>query len=198
MSTRAGARKPRDYQTLSTPEVTPEVPDDAERWALPRVRTALSAADVVARLDRAARRGGLPGFETEGSGDFRVAVFGNPFDRELVATIAESDGGSEIAFRPTLQRKAPTVLIASVVISIWPGIEFVDILTPTSWWPTWTWYLPLVIVPTVLMAPGMWKKSEKAAAQHAREQITTIAKRVEGEVVPDSGAPRREEHGEVG
>ena len=58
-----------------------------------------------------------------------------------------------------------------------------DILTPASWWPTWTWYLPLVIVPTVLMAPGMWKKSERAAAEHAREQITTIAKRVEGEVV---------------
>lgn len=183
MGARAGAQKSPDYQTLSTTDSTPTVPDDADRWALPAVRTALSAEEIVACLDKAARRGGLPGFETSGAGDFRVAVFGNPFDRELVGTISVVDGGSEIAFRPTLLRKAPAVMLASVAVSIWPGIAFVDILTPASWWPTWTWYLPLVIVPTVLMAPGMWKKSERAAAQHAREQIATIAKRVEGEVV---------------
>ena len=160
-----------------------ESENNAARWELPAVRTAHSAEIVVEKLDRAARRGKLPGFESDGDGDFRVAVFGNPFDRELVATIEESDGGSVIRFAPKLLRKAPVVLGLSVVLSIWPGIEFVDILTPTSWWATWTWYLPLVIVPTALMVPGMWKKSEKAAALHAREQIGTIAKRVDGEVV---------------
>jgi len=167
---------------LSTPEATTDENLDAGRWALPVVRTPLGPDEVVSRLDRAARRGGLPGFETEGVGDFRVAVFGNPFDRELVATISGCDGGSEVRFAPKLLRKAPAILLISVVVSVWPGIEFVDILTPTSWWPTWTWYLPLVIIPTLLMAPGMWKKSERAAALHAREQIGVIAKRVEGEV----------------
>jgi len=174
-------RKARDYQTLSTPDTKPDTNQD--RWALPVVRTELGPDEILSRLDRAARRGGLPGFETDGAGDFRVAVFGNPFDRELVASISPAGDGSEIRFRPALLRKAPTILLASVAVSIWPGIEFVDILTPTSWWPTWTWYLPLVIVPPILMAPGMWKKSETAAAKHAREQISVIAKRVEGEII---------------
>lgn len=170
-------------------ETSPEKQIDAPAavdpggWSLPVVRTGLSRAEIVERLDKAARRGGLPGFETAGDGDFRVAVFGKPFDRELVARVEESAGESVIRFAPRLLKKAPLILIVSVVLSVWPGIEFVDILTPASWWPTWTWYLPLVIVPTVLMAPGMWKKSEAAAVGHAREQIGVIAKRVEGEVV---------------
>lgn len=160
------------------------VDNGAARWELPVVRTPASCEAVVEKLDRAARQGKLPGFETAGPGDFRVAVFGSPFDRELVASVEEGASGSEIRFAPRLLRKAPAVMLGSVAVSIWPGIAFVDILVPAGWWPTWTWYLPLVIVPTVLMAPGMWKKSEKAAAAHALEQIGTIARRVDGEVVP--------------
>ena len=175
------------YQTLSAP-----TPDNADRaaeapgWdALPAVRCGLTPDEVIHKLDRAARRGTLPGFEPSGDGGFRVAVFGNPFDRELAATVTAAEGGSLIRCEPTLNRKAPLVLLVSVLVSIWPGVALVDTMIPASWgwWPTWTWYLPLVIVPTVLMLPGMWKKSEAAARAHALEQLGAIAKRTSGELI---------------
>lgn len=151
------------------------------RWDLPVVKTPLSPDAVIEKLDRAARRGTLPGFEPE-EGGFRVAVFGQPFDRELHARLTPTEDGCEISFSPALRAKAPVVLLVSVLISIWPGVALVDTMIPArwGWWPTWTWYLPLVIVPTVLMFPGMWKKSERAAAAHAREQIQAVASRTEG------------------
>ncbi len=166
------------------PELT-----DGLRWALPRLKTRLSRDEILTTLDRTARQGKLPGFETDPPGDFRVAAFGSPFDRELVAEISARGDGSEVRFSPRLLRKAPLVLIASVVVSIWPGVEFVDALIPASWrwWPTWTWYLPLVIVPTALMLPGLWRKSENASAEHAREQIGKIAGRLDAETLPPEG-----------
>jgi hypothetical protein len=156
----------------------------SERWELPEVVAPDGRSEILAKLDRAARQGKLPGFETDPPGDFRVAVFGQPFDRELVARVEERDGGSRIRFSPRLRAKAPAVLLLSVALSLWPGVIFLDALIPASWgwWPTWTWYFPLVIVPTVLAAPGIWRKSETGAAEHAREQIATIARRLGGRV----------------
>jgi len=145
----------------------------------------LAPPDVIAALDRAARRGELPGFEPSGDAGFVVDVFGSPFDRALEGRVAPAGDGAEIAFRPRLLVKAPLVLLASVVLTLWPGIIFVDILVPASWWPTWTWYVPLVVLPTLLMAPGMWRKSETAAAAHAREQIGKIAVAAGGDVVDE-------------
>lgn len=161
-------------------------PDPMNRWRLPRLRTPAAPDEIIKTLDRAARQGKLPGFETDPPGHFRVAAFGSPFDRELVARIDQSDSASLVRFEPRLLRKAPLVVILSVLVSIWPGVEFVDVLIPASWgwWPTWTWYLPLVIVPTILMLPGIWRKSENAAAEHAREQIHKIAKRLDAETLP--------------
>ena len=166
---------------------TADARDPARRWALPRVSAPLAPPDVIAALDRAARRGELPGFEPTGEAAFRVDVFGAPFDRALEARVAPSGDGAAITFAPRLLRKAPLVLLLSVVLTLWPGIIFVDILVPASWWPTWTWYVPLVVLPTLLMAPGMWRKSETAAAAHAREQIGKIAVATGGEVAESPG-----------
>jgi len=157
-------------------------------WELPVVKTALPADAVLEKLDRAARRGTLPGFEPE-PGGFRVAVFGQPFDRDLRGRVTPAGDGCEISFSPVLRAKAPVVLLVSVLISVWPGVALVDTMIPArwGWWATWTWYLPLVIVPTVLMLPGMWKKSERAAAAHAREQIQAVASRTGGELI-EAGA----------
>jgi len=156
----------------------------ATRWTLPEVVAPASREEVIARLDRASRQGKLPGFETDPPGDFRVAVFGQPFDRELVATIESVGDGARVRFAPRLRAKAPLVLLLSVVFSLWPGVIFLDALIPSSWgwWPTWTWYFPLVIVPTLLATPALWRKSETAAAAHAREQIAIIARRTGGRV----------------
>jgi len=194
---RAEIQKRRDYQTFMSDTATQPPPaktpadaparavDPARRWELPRVAAPLAPADVIAALDRAARRGELPGFEPSGETAFAVDVFGSPFDRELEGRVAPSGEGAEIAFRPRLLAKAPLVLLASVVLTLWPGIIFVDILVPASWWPTWTWYVPLVVLPTLFMAPGMWRKSETAAAAHAREQIGKIAVATGGDVVDE-------------
>jgi len=155
----------------------------ARRWRLPRLRAPLEPAAVIATLDRAARRGELPGFQPRGDGAFSVDVFGAPFDRALDGRVTHAEDGAEIEFSPRLLSKAPLVLIASVVLTLWPGILFVDVLIPAGWWPTWTWYVPVVVLPTLLMAPGMWRKSETAAATHAREQIAKIAKTTGAEPV---------------
>lgn len=60
-----------------------------------------------------------------------------------------------------------------------------DALIPGAWgwWPTWTWYLPLTILPLPFILPRIWAKSGHAARQHADEQIARIAAALEAEVI---------------
>ncbi len=155
--------------------------------ALPIITTSLSADEVLQALSKASRRGRLPGFEKRGEGSFVVAAFGDPFDRELVGAIEAGTGsGVRVRFRSRLLWKLPVIFIVLVVVSVWPGLPLTDALIPASWgwWPTWWWYLPLVIVPLPFMLPRMWKKSERAAVANAQEAIRKIARKVDGVIEP--------------
>jgi hypothetical protein len=144
---------------------------------LPTLRTSKSASEILASLDRMSLKGKLPGYEPLGSSSFKVALFGNPFDGDLIATIEPSSAGSTITFTTKLHAKAPIVLIVSIVLSIWPGVMLTDSLIPGAWgwWPTWTWYMPLVILPLPYFLPKMWKKSRAESESHLLEQIERIA-----------------------
>ncbi len=122
-------------------------------------------------------KGKLPGYEQLGASRFKVALFGNPFDGDLIATIEPTEAGSTITFTTKLHAKGPIVLIVSIVLSIWPGVMLTDSLIPGSWgwWPTWMWYLPLTILPLPYFLPKMWKKSRAESENHLLEQLQRIA-----------------------
>jgi len=122
-------------------------------------------------------KGKLPGYEPIDAESFKVALFGEPFDRDLIASIESADAGSIITFTTKLHAKAPMTLLISVLLSIWPGVMLTDALIPSSWgwWPTWTWYLPMAILPLPYFLPRMWKKSRAASESHLREQLERIA-----------------------
>lgn len=142
----------------------------------------MDRAACLASLDKLARRGRLPGFEQIDDQSFKVALFGEPFDRDLIGEIRDRDGSVEIAFRSRLRMKIPLIFIVTVVVSIWPGVELMDALIPASWgWiDTWIWYLPLVIGPLPFVMPPMWRKSSRAAADHLGEQLERIANATNG------------------
>lgn len=171
----------------STSKNEESVSDIDPRAALPIITTSLSADEVLGALNKASRRGRLPGFEKRDEGSFVVAAFGDPFDRELVSAIEAGDeGGARVRFRSRLLWKLPGIFIVLVVVSVWPGLPLTDALIPASWgwWPTWWWYLPLVVVPLPFVLPRMWKKSERAARKSAREAIEKIAREVDGAIEP--------------
>lgn len=143
----------------------------------PTLRSGLSAAEVLDRLDRLSRRGRLPGYHATPSGGFKVALFAEPIDRELIATIEPDAAGVVIRFRARMKRRMPAAFAATIVVSIWPGVHLVDSLIPASWgwWPTWTWYMPLVILPIPATVPGMLGKSRRRAEEHLAEQVERIA-----------------------
>ena len=178
--------------TATSADITSEKEDDLQSAAppapfadvrlssLPALRSPLTPAQILAALDRLARRGKLPGYEPLGALGFKVALFGEPFDRDLIATLMVADDATRLTFRARLQRKAPAVLFGSVALSIWPGVLIMDTIIPGSWgwWPTWTWYLPMTILPLPIVLPGMLKKSNASARIHLREQLERIARAI--------------------
>lgn len=147
--------------------------------APPALLTALEAQDAIARLDKLARRGKLPGFAVHpDSNRFEVAVFGEPFDRRLVGQVrADADGQQRrVEFTLQLKPKAPVIGAVVVALTVWPGVLLTDSLIPGrwGWWPTWWWYIPLVVVPLPFMLPKMWRKSEGIALEHLGEQHERI------------------------
>ncbi len=149
---------------------------------IPSVRSQRSIAECLRALDQLSRKGKLPGYEPRGSDAFKVSLFGEPFDRDLIGSMKSLANGCEISFQTSLRMKAPLILAISIIVSIWPGVELMDALIPASWgWiDTWMWYMPLMIVPLPIFLPVMWRKSNKAAADHLGEQLERIRTAVDG------------------
>lgn len=159
---------------------------------LPVLRTSLAPSEVLARLLALAKRGKLAGYQALGShptekvgAAFRVSVFGEPYDRELIAAVVpqgagggSAGGGSVVKFESRLLRKLPAIMIIATILSIQPGMWLTDSMLKLyfSWYTieTWWWYLPLVL----LSIPMLWKqfkKSEAAAAADAAKVVGDIA-----------------------
>lgn len=155
--------------------------------ALPTLRTPLTPDQVVERLAGASKRGRLAGF-SRSVGLFSCALFGKPFDRRLVARAQKLPDGTAIRFEAKLLPKLPLIFVVTIVITIYPGVRFMDLLIPSSWgWiPTWTWYLPLTVLPLPWMVRSMWRKSEAEAWDHAQEVLEKLAKELDGTY--DAGA----------
>lgn len=163
---------------------------------LPTITSPLPPTEVVARLDRLAKRGKLPGFEKQpgGEGDggrFICDIFGAPFDRELVTQLsATASGGCEIANQSRLRLKLPLIYAAVLIVTVWPGVWLTDSMLKIyfSWYTieTWWWYMPMCL----LMIPAVrkqWTTSQAVAAEEAAELLKKIAGEVEGRIAQESG-----------
>ena len=148
------------------------------------MRTPIAPDEVVARLDKAARRGDMPGLREGASRrTFRLRIFGELFDRELIGEARpapSSPSESEIVFRVRLLPLMPTVAIVTLVFVIWPGVWLTDSMLSTYFpgftraVPTWWWYIPVTVIPLPWAIRAAWRKS----CATADEEIVRAAERV--------------------
>lgn len=154
---------------------------------LPTLTTPLAPDQVIARLLALAKRGKLPEFHAIEAGatpdrrDFRVLAFGSPYDRDLFGEIRRSGAGSTITFRSRLKRKMPTITIATMAVSLWPGVWLTDSMLSTyfSWYPrnawiTVAWYIPLTLA-AVPMLIKQYRKSEILTHAESHMVVEKIA-----------------------
>ncbi len=180
----APAASPAAPNAVSGPVGSPD-PDSiiATHQSIPDLSVGLTAQEVVAFLERKSQQGKLPGFRRDPSSSttFRLALYGAPYDRDLVVSVSPVSAGSTLRFRSHLKRTIPLVVIFTTIITFWPGVLLTDSLMSTwfpSWYPkqtwvTWAWYFPLCL----LMIPALLKQyraSERASAEHLRETIAKL------------------------
>jgi hypothetical protein len=155
---------------------------------LPALSTRLAREQVLERLDAAARRGNLAGFERRGGEElFEVEAYSVPFDHVLVARAAAAGAGTRLTFSAQMLRKTPAIFAIVLALTIWPGVPLTHsmLVTYFSWyhwpaWVTWAWYMLLTVVPLVWWLPRAVKKSRAAAAEAAREQILKLRTILDG------------------
>lgn len=187
----------------ASPTPPPE-PGVGVREPLPRLRTALTDAQIVERLTKASRRGKMAGFHGEAprgvsGGDVLPVwfeVFGQYFDRRLivraerdsadrgaVAEDAASGGGSRVLrFENRVKTFRIWAFWVLTGLSVWPGVLLLHSMMatyfgwyPRAMWVTCAWYLPLTVLPVPWMWSTAWKKSAAVADAEARQSIARIA-----------------------
>jgi hypothetical protein len=151
--------------------------------AIPTLHAQVSADDLSERLEEASRRGRLPGLKHGATRDsFRVRLYGGQFDRLLEGEAADRPGGCTLTMRTRLLPGMPLVFAAVCLFTIWPGVWLMDSMLTTywpasqGWWPTWTWYLPLTILPLPFAVRKVWRSSRGLATEDLRKTLTSIAR----------------------
>lgn len=149
----------------------------------PAMTITCSPEQAVERLELAAKRGKLPGFERGGPDHlFEVDAYGALFEYGLRARAAKAHTGTSLSFSLVLRKKTPLIIAVVILLSIWPGLPMTDSML-RSWWPwydglpswvTAAWYLPLTILPLPWMWLSWHRSSRRAAAEQAKVQLETI------------------------
>ena len=123
------------------------------------------------------KRGKLPDYRREGT-RFSVNAYGNQMDMTLAGTVEGRDGGSVIRFALERQWKLVIIYAVITIVTIWPGLALTDSMLSTYFsgydFATWMWYVPLVVLPTPLLA---WREARKSAAM-ARESAAELIERI--------------------
>lgn len=151
------------------------------RGLLPGLRSRLPAQAILERLETFARQGKLPEFAVLPEGKatgFSTLACGSPYDRVLEGFITNAGQDSLISFRTRLKLKAPAIVLATLVLTIWPGLWLTDTMLGMYWtWyanhvETWWWYIPL----TVLSLPVLWKQFRASEAAAHADALATVRK----------------------
>jgi hypothetical protein len=170
---------------MATPSDTPREPNGGAGTAptptsLPSVATDLPAGEILRKLDAAARRGKLAGFQAGDAGGagplFTVRDVGTPFDGEVVARLADG----RLTFTTRLYRKFPAIFAAILVLSVWPGVWLMESLM-NAYFPsigeyTWWWYVPLTVLSGPPAMIGALKKSRAMLHADAVGAVEAVGK----------------------
>lgn len=163
------------------------------------VSSSLARAEALTALERAGRRGRLPGFARLEGQAFRLDCDSIPFEHEMVGRVApgaEADAaGCRIALTVRRKRLMPTVFAGTLIFTVWPGVWLTDSLIATYWstyghwtesmpWLTYAWYLPIAALPL----PWVWKALVTRSASMARESARAQAAAVRSELNPESAS----------
>lgn len=158
-------------------------------FGFPDLVVALDAAEIRRRMDVASRRGRVPGVHV-GDGDtlFEVDGCGTPFEHHLVATGSVAAGSTRVSFSLVRRKRMPLIFAALLVVTVWPGVYFMDQLIPGEWnWiPTWMWYLPL----TVLPVPWFWRSTSRKSRAIAMEDASGLVEKIRVELGSEAPARR--------
>ena len=172
-----------------------ESSETANPAKLPTLSVPMVPEAIVTTLDKASRRGRLPGFEPNAPGGlFLVDAWGTPFDHDLIAC-AEPDGaGTRLQFSLRMRRRMPTIHAVILLLTIWPGVWLTDSMLKIwfNWyyaltqkdffifsgfeWFTYAWYLPLCVVPLPWFWRSIVRRSRRTAHESALEMIAKMAK----------------------
>lgn len=155
---------------------------EAPEGTLRGVETELTSDQVVERLGTASRRGRLPGYEAghRSGALFRVAAFGHPVDADLLGWMREG----RIEFTLRLPRRLATILGFTLVMTVWPGVYFMDQLmiqllpSVRDAVATWVWYLPVAVLPI----PWVWRSVMERARRTTRESAVEVIEKIAGEL----------------
>lgn len=164
------------------------------------MRCRLSPAEIRARLDSAARKGNLPGWQSaDGSANprpelFAITDFAGPFEHILSARAEPGTDGTTLRFELRVKPTMPLVYLAVLVATVWPGVSLTDSMLRSYFtgydWRTWMWYLPLTVPFVPLALAGAWKKSRRSAKAQAADLIAKVAGLIDGSTESDlSGKP---------
>ena len=174
---------------VQNPEQAPTQTQAPLDWLrLPSVRSPLAPGEAIDRLATASKRGRMPGFIRLAPDSFAVDLFGVPWDRALVGTVAAEGTGSVIRFTRRDKRTMPYSWAAALILSVWPGVVLTDALIPASWgWigtHVYEWYLPLTIVCNIWTWVWAIRKVDATTKASAAESIAAVATEVTGRVEP--------------
>ena len=160
------------------------------------VTSGLTKAEAFAALERAGRRGRLPGFSRLDGDAFRLDCDAVPFEYEIVGRVAsETDpetAGCRFAVSVGRKRIMPIVFAATLIFTVWPGVWLTDSLIATYWptygrwtesmpWLTYAWYLPIAALPL----PWVWKVLVTRSAAMARDSARAQVAAVRSELNPE-------------
>ncbi len=148
---------------------------------LPSLDAPGTPAEVLAKLETAARRGRLAGFNKTSASTFFCDAYGEPFESDLLGSITQVGERSRISFAVKLRTRLPLIFLATSIFSIWPGVWLMDSLmltyfpgftasVPTAWW-----YLPLTVLPLPYYGVKSMRKSKVGAQASAHEMIAKVA-----------------------
>ncbi len=154
---------------------------------LPSITSQYPPAEILRRLNLAARRGRMAGFQEEPAPAlFSVEAFATPFEHKLLATASATGTATRLDFRAVMLPRVPAIFAVVIILSIWPGVWMTHSMLVTwfSWYPskewiTWAWYLPLTVVPLPWYVLKSLKKSRDEAHADALSQIERLAKELD-------------------
>lgn len=190
-------RPRRGGDALAAPsESQPANAATVQQPKLPMLVVDSSPEQVVEKLETAARRGRMAGFERGTDGVlFKTAAFGTPFDGELEARAGVvPSGGTRLQFATRMKQKTLWIFIVILVVSIWPGAPITKSLLASMvpswrwlWETTYWWYLPLSIVGSPWSVWSAVKKSRLGIAESAVEMLGKVEKELGATREPKAG-----------